>query len=63
VAIDVDLRGVIGEMFRLHPVAFARQSLRPEHVAKLGEINYQIIRHALERDLRSRSMLKDMSAS
>ena len=63
VAIDVDLRGVIREMFRLHPATFARQSLRPDHVAKLGEINYQIIRHALERDLRSRPMINDMTAS
>jgi DNA repair protein RecO (recombination protein O) len=63
IAIDAELRGVIQEVFRLHPTAFARKSLRPDHVAKLGEVNYQIIRHALERDLRSRSMLKDMSAT
>ena len=61
-AIDVDLRGVIREMFRLHPSAFARQSLNPDHLAKLGEINYQIIRHSLERDLRSRSIINNKTA-
>jgi hypothetical protein len=55
------LRKTIREMFRIHPTAFGRQRLRPEHVTQIGEINYQIIRHALERDLRSRSLLKQIS--
>jgi len=50
-------------MFRLHPTAFARNVVRPEHILKIGEINYQIIRHALERDLRSRSLLKQLSTA
>jgi len=62
-SVDTDLRRVIGEMFALHPTAFARNLVRPDHILKIGEINYQIIRHALERDLRSRSLLKQISAS
>src|SRR5712692_7085339 len=62
-SVDVQLRNVIGEMFRSHPTAFARIFVRPEHLVKLGEINYQIIRHALERELKSRSLLKQLNAS
>ena len=61
-SVDAELRSVIGDMFRLHPTAFARRTVRPEQVLKIGEINYQIIRHALERDLRSRSLLRQISA-
>jgi DNA repair protein RecO (recombination protein O) len=61
-SVDSDLRSVIGEMFRLHPTAFARNVVRPDHILKIGEINYQIIRHALERDLRSRALLRPSSA-
>jgi len=61
-SVDAELRGVVGEMFRLHPTAFARSSVRPDHIFRIGEINYQIIRHALERDLRSRPLLKQISA-
>ena len=56
-AVDAEQRAIIGEMFSSHPSAFARQPFRPEHVARIGDINYQIIRHALERDLRSHSLL------
>lgn len=59
-SVDADLRSVIGEMFRLHPTAFARKPIRTEHLVKVGDINYQIIRHALERDLRSRPLLKQL---
>jgi DNA repair protein RecO (recombination protein O) len=61
IGLDAELRSVIGEMFRLHPTAFTRGDLKPEHIFKLGEVNYQIIRHALERDLRSRPLLKQLS--
>jgi DNA repair protein RecO (recombination protein O) len=60
-SVDIQLRGIIGEMFRTHPTAFAQKRVRPEHILKIGEINYQIIRHALERDLRSPSLLKQLS--
>jgi hypothetical protein len=56
------LRKTIRELFRIHPTAFARKGVRSEHVAQIGEINYQIIRHALERDLRSRGLLKLIGA-
>ena len=62
-SVDAQLRGIIGEMFRVHPIAFARKRVRPEYVSKLGEINYQIIRHALERDLKSRSLLKQLTTA
>ena len=55
--VDAEQRAIISEMFRSHPSAFAGRPLRPEHVTRIGDINYQIIRHALERDLRSHSLL------
>jgi len=61
-SLDLQLRNLITDIFRLHPLAFAGLSVRPEHLLKIGEINYQIIRHALERDLRSRSLLKQLGA-
>src|SRR5262245_39751936 len=62
-AVDAALRGVIGEMFRVHPSAFARKRVAPEQISKIGAINYQIIRHALERDLRSPSLLKQLNTA
>lgn len=56
--VDSELRSTIKEMFKIHPTAFSRKRVRPEHVTQISEINYQIIRHALERDLRSRAFLK-----
>jgi DNA repair protein RecO len=61
--VDSELRTTIREMFKVHPTAFARKRVRPEHVAQISEINYQIIRHALERDLRSRALLKQLSTA
>lgn len=60
--VDSGLRSLIREMFHAHPTAFARSRPQPERIAQIGDINYQIIRHALERDLRSRSLLKQLSA-
>lgn len=61
-SVDGELRIVIGEMFRLHPTEFARKAVRADYISRIGEINYQIIRHALERDLRSRALLKQLGA-
>jgi DNA repair protein RecO (recombination protein O) len=61
-AMSADLRNTVREMLRLHPLEFARRRFPQEHIAQVGEINYQIIRHALERDLRSREMLKQFNA-
>jgi DNA repair protein RecO (recombination protein O) len=60
--VDSGLRAIIREMFRAHPEAFARSRVQPERIAQIGDINYQIVRHALERDLRSRPLLKQLSA-
>jgi hypothetical protein len=49
-------------MFRAHPTAFARTHIRPERLAQIADLNYHIIRNALERDLRSRPLLKQLSA-
>jgi len=62
-SVDAELRGVVNEMFRVHPTTFAREQVRAEHITKIGEINYQIIRYALERDLRSRPLLKQLSTA
>jgi len=61
-AVDPALRRVIKDIFGLHPTAFSRSRIHPEHVSQLGGINYHIIRHALERDLRSYVLLKQYSA-
>ena len=60
IAVNADLRNTILEMLRKHPLEFARKRARQDHIAQIGEINYRIIRHALERDLRSRETLKQM---
>jgi len=46
----------------MHPTAFAGSTIRPDHLRRMGELNYQIIRHALERDLRSRGLLNQFSS-
>jgi DNA repair protein RecO (recombination protein O) len=60
-SVNPELRNVIGEMFRIHPTAFARQSVKAQNISKIGQINYQIMRHALERDLKSRSALTEFN--
>lgn len=59
-AVNADLRNTIQEIFRRHPLEFARKHARADHITQIGEINYRIIRNALERDLRSREMLKQL---
>ena len=60
--VDQALRETVLKMFSLHPTAFAATTVRSDHLRRMSEINYQIIRHALERDLRSRGMLNQFSA-
>jgi DNA repair protein RecO (recombination protein O) len=55
--VEAEQRAIIAEMFRTHPAAFASRPILAEHVARIGDINYQIIRRALERDLRSHRLL------
>ena len=60
--VDGLLRETTLRMFSLHPTAFASSIVRPDLLRRMGEINYQIIRHALERDLRSHGMLNQSGA-
>jgi hypothetical protein len=55
------MRRVIAELFRTPPNEFAAQSIPAKRIHQIGEMNYQIIRHALERDLRSRSTLRQLA--
>jgi DNA repair protein RecO (recombination protein O) len=61
--IDSEMRKVIAEIFRTPPNEFAENSFPAKRLYQIGEMNYQIIRHALERDLRSRSTLKQLAQS
>jgi hypothetical protein len=61
--VNAELRVLITEMFKLHPSMFAGMRISSEYIFKIGEINYQIVRHALERELRSRSLLRQLGAS
>jgi DNA repair protein RecO (recombination protein O) len=56
--VDSEMRKVLAEMFRSHPNEFAGQQVSIRRAHQIGEMNYKIIRHALERDLRSRATLK-----
>ena len=56
-ALDGEMRSTIRDMFRAHPIAFAQKRIHPERLAQIADINYHIIRNALERDLRSRPLL------
>ena len=56
-----ELRDAIGRMLKLHPKDLERSPFSSDHIANIGEINYQIIRHALERDLRSRKALSHLA--
>ncbi|MBI3651698.1 MAG: DNA repair protein RecO [Acidobacteria bacterium] len=59
--VDTEMRHVISEIFRAHPHEFATQLIPAKRLQQIGEMNYQIIRHALERDLRSRALLKQLA--
>ena len=56
--VDWGMRKTLSEIFCLHPNAFLDLAVPSDRIKRIGEVNYQIIRHALERDLRSRSSLK-----
>lgn len=58
---DAETRRLITEMFRLHPKEFAAEEVSARRLEQIGEMNYQIIRHALDRDLRSRLLLKQLA--
>jgi DNA repair protein RecO (recombination protein O) len=53
-------RQTIGQILKLHPAAFGAADIEPGSLAPLREINYLIIRHALERELKSHGLLKQL---
>lgn len=57
------LRGAISRILSRHPSSMNDGDIARRDAAELGEINYQIIRHALEHDLKSRSFLREFGAS
>lgn len=57
IEVTPQLREAIGRILKLHPTGLVLDRVSHEQIAHIAEINYQIIRHALERDLRSREAL------
>lgn len=57
IEVTPQLREAIGRILKLHPTGLVLDRVSNEQIAHIAEINYQIIRHALERDLRSREAL------
>jgi DNA repair protein RecO (recombination protein O) len=55
------MRRLITRMLGTHPAELDEAALPRAMSAQLGDISYQIIRHALERDLRSHPMLRRMN--
>jgi len=55
------VRSTILKLLSVHPAAFAGDETHMECDAQLSEINYQVIRHALERDLRSHGLLRQLA--
>ena len=60
-ALTPALRRAVDEMLVSHPRALAEAPLAPALAGQLTEINYQLIRHALERDLKSHPLLKQLA--
>jgi DNA repair protein RecO (recombination protein O) len=58
--VDSEMRKVIAGLFRSPPNEFTNKPVSAKRVHDIGEMNYRIIRHALERDLRARAMLKQL---
>ena len=54
---NVELRSVLAKLFATPPTVFAAMAIAPDQLSTISQINYQIIRHVLERDLKSRSSL------
>ena len=55
-------RQIISQIMRLHPAAFGAAEIGAETLVRLREINYLIIRHALERELKSHGLLNQLGA-
>jgi DNA repair protein RecO (recombination protein O) len=61
--VSVAMRRLIARVLGTHPAQLDESSVPRGMSAQLGEINYQIIRHALERDLKSHAVLKRMNGT
>jgi DNA repair protein RecO (recombination protein O) len=55
------MRRLIDRMLATHPVQLDEGALPKAMTRQLGDISYQIMRHALERDLRSHASLRRMA--
>ena len=60
-ALTPALRRVVDDFMVSHPRALDGAPITPALAAQLTEINHQLIRHALERDLKSYSLLKQLA--
>lgn len=56
------VRSAMSRLLRSHPAAFAAGAITREDLGQMRDINYMIVRHALERDLRSRALLELLAA-
>jgi DNA repair protein RecO (recombination protein O) len=54
--IDPELRAILRSAFSQAPLQFAEQDAASPGLRRLSEVNYSIIRNALERDLRSHGL-------
>jgi DNA repair protein RecO (recombination protein O) len=62
IRLDSDFRVILARLFNSHPTAFLESDVAAEELSRLREINDQIIRHVLERELRSRPVLGQLSS-
>jgi DNA repair protein RecO (recombination protein O) len=58
--VDSELRSAMRYLFRSHPREFARAEISSKHISRMNEITYHIIRRVLEKDLRSREILRQL---
>ncbi len=61
--VEASLRNVLRHLFQLPPAEFAARAPSQYHLNRISEINSQIIRSTIERDLHSREFLHQLSAS
>jgi DNA repair protein RecO (recombination protein O) len=56
------LRQTVFQILSVHPAAFESSGFAAEQTIDLGAINHQIIRHSLDRELRSYGLLRQLGA-
>lgn len=56
--VDSELRTAMRYLFRSHPREFAGTEMNSKLISRMSEITYHIIRRVLEKDLRSREILR-----